>query len=106
MHADRSGEKTINSVLPFSRYLQRLLESEPELLPYLAQHLHHPFLRDEMLAFLNTNANNTNDDAGLRYVLRSLRKRVMSRLAVRDLGGLADLTEVMASMTDLAEVTI
>jgi glutamate-ammonia-ligase adenylyltransferase len=106
MHADRSGEKTINAVLPFSRYLQRLLESEPELLPYLEQHLHHPFLRDEMLAFLNANANNTNDDAGLRYILRSLRKRVMSRLAVRDLGGLADLTEVMASMTDLAEVTI
>lgn len=106
MHADRPGEKTINAVLPFSRYLQRLLESEPELLPYLEQHLHHPFLRDEMLAFLNANASNTSDEAGLRYILRSLRKRVMSRLAVRDLGGLADLTEVMASMTDLAEVTI
>ena len=96
----------INAVLPFSRYLQRLLESEPELASDLKQRVRHPFLRDEMLAFLNANADYTNDEAGLRYVLRGLRKRVMSRLAVRDLGGQADLTEVMTSMTDLAEVTI
>ncbi|PTR14670.1 glutamate-ammonia-ligase adenylyltransferase [Nitrosospira sp. Nsp2] len=96
----------IKSALPFSRYLQRLLESEPELLPDLEQHLGHPFLRDEMLAFLNANANNTRDEAGLHYILRSLRKRVMSRLVVRDLGGLANLKEVMTTMTDLAEVTI
>jgi [glutamine synthetase] adenylyltransferase / [glutamine synthetase]-adenylyl-L-tyrosine phosphorylase len=106
MYANRPGGTMINSILPFSRYLQRLLESEPELLPYLEQHSRQPFLRDEMLAFLNRNANNTDDEAGLRYILRSLRKRVMSRLAVRDLGGLADLKEVMTSMTHLAEVTI
>ena len=106
MHADRRGEKIIDSILPYSRYLQRLLESEPELLPDLEQGLHKPFLRDEMLAYLDASSSNTNDEAGLRYVLRRLRKRVMSRLAVRDLRGLGDLAEVMTSMTDLAEVTI
>ena len=49
MHADWPGEKIIDSILPYSRYLQRLLESEPELLPDLEQGLHQPFLRDEML---------------------------------------------------------
>jgi len=106
MHADWPGEKIIDSILPYSRYLQRLLESEPELLPDLEQGLHQPFLRDEMLAYLDASTSNTNDESGLHYVLRRLRKRVMSRLAVRDLSGLADLGEVMTSMTDLAEVTI
>jgi glutamate-ammonia-ligase adenylyltransferase len=106
MHNDRRAREIITGVLPFSRYLQRLLEGEPELLPELERGLRRPFLRNEMLAFLSANANNMNDEAGLHYILRSLRKRVMSRLAVRDLGELADLEEVMASMTDLAEVTI
>ena len=83
MHADSSGDKIIDSILPYSRYLQRLLESEPEYCLTLSENL-SAFSREEMLAYLNANSNNTNDESGLHYVLRSLRKRVMSRLAVRD----------------------
>ncbi len=106
MHADHSPEKLIEAILPCSRYAQRLLESEPELLTELRQNVEHSFLREEMQAFLNANADVANDEAGLNSMLRSLRKRVMLRLVARDLSGLADLGEVMMSMTDLAETTI
>jgi len=107
MHtADRSVEEIISSVLPFSRYVQRLFESEPELRAELLQNLRRPFLREEMQAYLNTDCDAATDEAVLHRVLRSLRKRVMLRLVVRDLGGMADLAEVMTSMTSLAEVTI
>ncbi|MDQ3185765.1 MAG: bifunctional [glutamate--ammonia ligase]-adenylyl-L-tyrosine phosphorylase/[glutamate--ammonia-ligase] adenylyltransferase [Pseudomonadota bacterium] len=106
MHNDRPAAEIVNSILPFSRYLQRLLESEPELLTELEQNLHRPFLREEMQAFLNANSDVANNEAGLHSILRSLRKQVMLRLAARDLAGSAKLAEVMMSMTDLAEITI
>ena len=107
MHtANHSVEEIIDSALPFSRYVQRLLESEPELRVELLQNLRHPFLREEMQACLNVDCGVATDEAALHRALRSLRKRVMLRLAVRDLSGMTDLAEVMASMTSLAEVTI
>src|SRR5687768_17062821 len=106
MHGDHPAEAIIESILPFSRYIQRLVESEPELLAELKEGLQRPFLRAEMQAFLNADCNIANDEEGLHRVLRGLRKRVMLRLATRDLGGLASLVEVMATMTDLAELAI
>ncbi|MDN5836262.1 MAG: bifunctional [glutamate--ammonia ligase]-adenylyl-L-tyrosine phosphorylase/[glutamate--ammonia-ligase] adenylyltransferase [Nitrosospira sp.] len=96
----------IDAILPFSRYVRHSLDSEPQLLTELQQNLLRPFFRGEMQAFLDANASSANDERGLHSVLRGLRKRLMLRLAVRDLGGLADLAEVMTSMTDLAEITI
>lgn len=107
MHtANHSVKEIISSALPFSRYVQRLLESEPELRTELLQNLQRPFLREEMQAYLNADCGAVTDEAILHRALRSLRKRVMLRLVVRDLGGVADLAEVMASMTSLAEITI
>ena len=106
MHADHSPEEIIESILPCSRYVQRLLESEPELLAELRLNVDRPFFREEMQAFLNANADVASDEAGLNRILRCLRKRVMLRLVARDLGALADLGEVMMSMTDLAEIAI
>ncbi|MBA4143225.1 MAG: bifunctional [glutamate--ammonia ligase]-adenylyl-L-tyrosine phosphorylase/[glutamate--ammonia-ligase] adenylyltransferase [Nitrosospira sp.] len=106
MHPDRPAEVIIDSILSLSRYARHLLESQPELRADLTQSLQRPFLGDEMQAFLNANFNVPKDEPGLERVLRSLRKRVMLRLASRDLGGLADLPEVMKTMTDLAEAAI
>ncbi|SEP16004.1 bifunctional [glutamate--ammonia ligase]-adenylyl-L-tyrosine phosphorylase/[glutamate--ammonia-ligase] adenylyltransferase [Nitrosovibrio sp. Nv6] len=106
MHGDHPAGAIIESILPFSRYIQRLVESEPELLAELKEGLQRPFLREEMQAFLDADCNIANDEEALHSVLRSLRKRVMLRLATRDLGGLASLVEVMATMTDLAELAI
>lgn len=107
MHADhsRTGE-IVESVLPYSRYLQRLLAGEPGLREDLVLGLPHPFAREEMEDFLEAHAEEARTEEGLDRVLRHLRKRVMLRLIVRDLVGTADLEEVMACMTHLAEVLI
>jgi [glutamine synthetase] adenylyltransferase / [glutamine synthetase]-adenylyl-L-tyrosine phosphorylase len=107
MHmAIHSAEEIIESVLPFSRYAQRLLTSEPGLRTELLQNLRLPFLREEMQASLDVSYGNATDEVTLNKALRDLRKRVMLRLIVRDLSRMADLVEVMTSMTHLAEITI
>ena len=47
-----------------------------------------------------------NPEAELARAVRMLRKRVMVKLMLRDLNGLADLNEVMQAMTALAEVCV
>ncbi|MDT8364032.1 MAG: bifunctional [glutamate--ammonia ligase]-adenylyl-L-tyrosine phosphorylase/[glutamate--ammonia-ligase] adenylyltransferase, partial [Nitrosomonas sp.] len=99
----------LDSILPYSRYMRRTLASEPALENDLVQQMHLAFSKKEMLEFLQAAAATTNTSANetdLRRVLRQLRKRVMLRLAARDLAGLADLNEVMLTMTALAETTI
>ena len=100
-----STEFLLEKILPFSRYAQRLLVSEPELKDYLSHKGASPFLREEMQEFLDSTCTSL-DEVGLNAILRKLRKRVILRLAARDLVGWADLTEVMQTMTHLAEVTI
>jgi [glutamine synthetase] adenylyltransferase / [glutamine synthetase]-adenylyl-L-tyrosine phosphorylase len=102
-----SAEATLEHILPFSRYVQRLLGSEPHLRAYLLENLQRPFLREEMHAFMKAAcAGTTLDETCLHSLLRKLRKRVILRLATRDLAGMADLAEVMTTMTDLAELAI
>lgn len=96
----------MQSVLPLSRYIQGQLASDAGLLAELEQNLQRPFIQEEMQAFLQTFAEGVNNEEGLHAVLRSLRKRVLLRVATRDLAGLADLAEVMSSMTTLAEIAI
>ncbi len=87
-----------------SRYVQHLLASDASLLPWLRDNISQPCNADEMLAWLD--AISGGDEHGLSSALRILRKRVMLKLLVRDLGGLADLDEVMSSMTALAELVV
>ena len=94
------------SSLPFSRYAQRILESEPARKAELLQALQSPFSRKEMQAFLDAHSQQIATEENLHRVLRDLRKQVMLRLAMRDISGEADLSEVMSSMTALAEVAI
>ncbi len=85
-----------------SRYLTRLLDAEPQLAS--AVDLTRPFTREAMSAFLG--AHELADSAALFARLRALRKRVMLGLIARDLGGAADLAEVVATTTALADETI
>ena len=87
-----------------SRYLQHLLESDADLLPWLRGHYLQPCGAEEMAAWLD--AMPAADEASLSHALRQLRKRVMLKLLARDLGGLADLDEVVRCMTALAELAI
>ncbi|MET1085474.1 MAG: bifunctional [glutamate--ammonia ligase]-adenylyl-L-tyrosine phosphorylase/[glutamate--ammonia-ligase] adenylyltransferase [Burkholderiales bacterium] len=85
-----------------SRYLARLIDAEPPLAadPGLST----SFKREEMRKFLG--AVESDSDAALRSRLRDLRKRVMLRIIARDLGGVADLAEVVATTTALGDETI
>ena len=86
----------------FSRFVRRLTEAEPAL--GMAAGCEHRFDRSEMQALLAQAA--TPDDGALKQALRSLRQRVMLRLIARDLAGHADLAEVVATTTALAETAI
>ncbi len=87
-----------------SRYAQRLLDIHDELRPWLRAHYAQPCSVAEMTAWLD--AMPIADEASLSRALRTLRKRVMLKLLTRDLGGLADLDEVMSSMSALAELVV
>lgn len=103
--------KNLKPWLDHSRYAQRLLMARPELAGELTAGAQHAFERAEMLAELAELADAAKPDtqtgeATLAAALRRLRQRVMLRLALRDLGGLADFAEVARTMTALAEVAI
>jgi len=85
-----------------SRYAKGLLEAEPA--SGLDAGTGHPFRAGDMRAFLE--AQPSGDDDALGRALRALRKRVMLRVIARDLGGLAPLAEVTATMTALAETAV
>jgi glutamate-ammonia-ligase adenylyltransferase len=98
---DSPVQTLITRACALSRYARRTLAAEPALLDEAA--ITAPFERAAMCAALTAA---DADDAALMRSLRVLRKAVMLRLIVRDLGGLATLDEVMTTMTTLAEVTV
>jgi len=103
---DHSPDAALAAALPFSRYAQRLLESEPAQKNILLKTLQFPLQKVEMQTFLASYAKHITDEQTLHSVLRNLRKQTLLRLFIRDINGQADLYEVMRCMTELAEVTI
>ena len=99
-----SSDALIDNALRYTRYGQRLIAADPTLRDALQDGLDRPFQREEMLAFLA--AQSINDENDLKRALRALKKNVALRLMVRDLSGLGDLTEVMTSISALAELSI
>src|SRR5574340_238919 len=89
-----------------SRYARRLLQAEPALLDWLQENYATPSSRAEIQALLQQTGLDLHDEAGLSRAVRVLRKRVMVKLILRDLNGLADLDEVMQAMTALAETCV
>ncbi len=97
----------LQKMLRCSRYARHALDTDPALLEWLQDNHATPFGRAGMLAALqHTPGVARADDEWLAQALRRLRKQVMVRLILRDLNGLADLGEVMATMTALAEVCV
>ncbi len=84
-----------------SRYLDRLLDAEPELHDWLREHYLTPCDDHVMKAWANTFPADSEEQ--LARALRALRKRVMLHVLTRDLNGLSGLDEVTRSMTALAE---
>src|SRR5688500_1869292 len=97
-----AAERIVARATQLSRFARRLLDAEPQLLSPAS--VHTRFDAAEMRA--NLTASNVADEAGLGRALRELRKRVMLRVIARDLGGLGDLAEVVATVSALADIAI
>jgi glutamate-ammonia-ligase adenylyltransferase len=100
--AGAAADLALDAARRYSRYLRRLLEADPDLSSDTG--IGKPFSRDEMSTLLA--AQSTENDIDLARSLRILRKRVMLRVIARDIGGLADLDEVVATVTTLAEIAV
>lgn len=87
-----------------SRFGQRLLAAQPQLAEAVETHLDHAYSREVMQAFLAEPP--CADEAVLNQRLRQLRQRVWLITTARDLAGTADLAEVTAAYSNLAEVCI
>src|SRR5450756_1938 len=96
----------LQKTLYCSRYAKRALETDHRLLNWLQESYATPCSRTEMQVLLQQSGLDLNDETGLARAVRKLRKQVMVKLILRDLNGLADLNEVMQSMTALAEVCV
>ena len=97
-------QQTIATASQHSRYLARLLAAHADLARTLATQLQQPWNAVAMQTQLD--AAPVSDETSLKTALRKLRQAVMARLIVRDLGALADLREVTATCTALAEVSL
>ena len=87
-----------------SRYGQRLLTAQPQLAEAVEGKLDHAFTREAMRAFLAEPP--CANEATLNQRLRQLRQHVWLITTARDLAGTADLAEVMATYSTLAEECI
>ncbi len=87
-----------------SPYIKRLFEADQDLEKQSLDHLSHPFSRQEMESWLNSRQ--ISDEASLNQSLRKLRQYVIANIILRDLNKLADLDEVLLSVTTLAEITL
>ena len=99
---DKLPDPRWQSALAHSRYLANLLAAQPALIPELAAVWMAPLTAEQLAAGLTPAA--TDDDA-IKAQLRRLRQLTMAHIALRDLCGLAPLSEVVESMTLLADVT-
>ena len=99
-----TDEDIVDHARALSPYFKRMLEADASRLPTLIEGLRRPFSSDEMRAFVAAQA--ITDEDSLKRTLRKLRQAVMLRIIARDLGGLADLGEVVETCTLLAEVAV
>jgi len=87
-----------------SRYAERLAQARPQVFRAALAAIEQVFDASAMRAFLE--AQPATDETALKRALRLLRQQVLLRVLLRDLSGRAPLAEVVASMSDLAEVTL
>ena len=95
------GRGAVTGALELSRWAQRQLTARPALQAELAPDA-PAWTAATMREALPVAP--PADEAALKVALRRLRQRVMLRVMERDLSGRADLAEVCATMTALAEV--
>ena len=87
-----------------SPFIKRLFEADKNLEQNSLQHINFPFGRQEMELWLDSCQ--ISDEISLNKSLRKLRQQVIANIILRDLNKLADLDEVLKSVTTLAEISL
>ena len=87
-----------------SPFIKRLFEADKNLEQNSLQHINFPFGRQEMELWLDSCQ--ISDEISLNKSLRKLRQQVIANIILRDLNKLADLDEVLKSVTALAEISL
>lgn len=103
-----SPTSSFDQALAWPGHLRRRLDARPDLGAWLGQAAAEPLTAARMQGWMHELAGG---DGALpvdttRTVLRKLRERVFLSLIVRDLGGQADLEEVVGAMTALADLAV
>lgn len=95
-------------VLVCSDYVSRQFIHHKETIAqqWLAGEYSRPFLENEMADKLAESLQSVDTEAKLLQVLRHFRNQQMVRITFRDINGLAELNEVLADLTELANCTI
>jgi glutamate-ammonia-ligase adenylyltransferase len=106
-----SGNPDLDTALAWSGHLRRVLDARPDFAAWLRdegikQPLTPAVLQGWRDALAGGASGATLAVAECRAVLRRLRERVFCALIVRDLGGAANLEEVVGAMTALADLAV
>ena len=106
--AKSSDERYLQHAVSCSPFIARLFTKDAILMNDLLVKLHQEYQLSDMQDFLEqkNNRQEITDEASLKRALRLLRQQVMVRIIVRDLNGLADLQEVMRTISHLAEIAV
>ena len=104
-HHTASLMASLPAVFAASEFVARTCLQHPALLAELVDSgdLLRAYAPDELKARARHIATQSPDEATLKTALRVVRRREMLRIAWRDLAGWADLAEVLATLTALAE---
>jgi glutamate-ammonia-ligase adenylyltransferase len=94
-----TSQTLLDEATRYSRFLARLRERPPAC--FEPARLADALGPEEIRTLLHTHP--VSDEASLLHALREVRKAAAMRIMVRDLNGLADLPEVVAGITALAE---
>lgn len=108
LRTDSAAANALAALAAYSPALTQALAVKPALATWLfiEHHYKNPAEPDHMSDQLAGCLQNVTGFENLQQVLRQYRLQEMARLAVRDLTGRADLHEVMATLTGLAEACL
>jgi [glutamine synthetase] adenylyltransferase / [glutamine synthetase]-adenylyl-L-tyrosine phosphorylase len=92
-------------VLACSDFVAQALERDPGLVTDLVQrgHLSRPYAAGELTERVRAATAAASDEADVKRALRTLRRREMVRIAWRDVARQAELGEVLANLSELAD---
>jgi glutamate-ammonia-ligase adenylyltransferase len=102
--AQHSAAPSVRHAVACSPFLARLFTKDAALMNDLLTNLQLEYQLSDMQHFLAQQK--IVDESTLKCALRQLRQQVMARIIVRDLNKLADLTEVMRTISTLAEIAV